>query len=161
MKTPAKINLSIIVLLLFFIIGVASCSTKKAFSDAENWIPPGFNPNNGVLLISSHPHNKEMRNKKMINWLQKNYPYPYEIGEKKEIYGDNEKYPFVVIWRVNELNVSAQNSNGTNSTTNHYELYGQFQDRSTGKVYPITSNRNKYGYFGYQPFFNSIIEHFR
>ena len=78
MTTRTKTGLSILSLTFFFIIAVASSHKDASFKDAQQWIPPDFNPSNTTLLIEEHPMSKK-GNEKMIEWLDKNYPYHYEI----------------------------------------------------------------------------------
>lgn len=165
MTTQTKILLSIFTMGVFFTIAIASSASHKTYKDAENWIPPGFNPNSGTLLIETHPL-KTKQNDRMIEFLQKNYPYPYEVVDSNAInskegkYADTKKYPFAVIWKGKTSWVASPNG-GTGRDMPEYNMYGNFVDRTTGKVYPTTKKINNYGQIGYVPFFNSITQHFK
>lgn len=166
MTKTTKTNLSILSLVLFFIMAMASSADHKVFADGDKLIPPDYNPDKGTLLIQAHPLNSK-QNDRMIEFLQKNYPHPYEIVGKEEIekkngkYADTKKYPFAVVWRESETINTSQNFNGTTSHLPQYDLYGHFVDQFTGKAYPETRKINNYGQIGYVPFFNSIAKHFK
>lgn len=165
MTKRTKTNASILTLAIFFIIGVASSGSKmNTFSDAELWIPPAYKPDNGVLLIQTHPHKKEVFNKTMVKWLQKNYPYPYEVADLKEIenkegkYADTKKYQYGILWRYSKPYLYSPGGNSASVYVS--DLYGHFVDRSTGNAFPETK-KYKYISSGYEPFFNSIVKRFK
>lgn len=166
MTAKTKTKLSIFTMVLFFIMGVASTASHQTFSDVDKFIPPDFNPDKGILLIQIQPFSRR-QNDRMLEFLQKNYPHPYEVVDSSEInnksgkYADTERYPFAVLWRESESINHSQNSNGTSSNMTEYDLCGHFVDRSTSKVYPETKKRDTYDQYGYEPFFNSIIKRFK
>lgn len=167
MQTKTKTYLSILTLAVFFIMGIASSPAHKVFSDADNWIPSDFKPDHGTLLIETHPVNSK-QNDRMLDFLQKNYPYPYEVVNKDAIesktgkYADTKKYPFAVMWNdKGSINTTLNTSTGTYSNMPQYDLFGNFVDRNTGKTYPATKKINNYGQVGYVPFFNSITKKFK
>jgi hypothetical protein len=159
MTTRIKNCLSILSLTVFFIIAAASSHKNATFKDADNWIPKDFNPNNTVLLIQTHPVN-EKQNERMIEWLEKNYPYRYEIADKSAIqnttgkYSDTKTYPFAVLWNLKSAQRSHVGANGQPSFSTEWDLYGNFIDRSTNKVYPST---RKIMYMGKLPISNFSI----
>jgi len=164
MKTRTKNYLSILTLLTFFVLGIASHPAKNAtFSDAANWIPSDFNPNNDILLIETHPVSAH-QNERMIDFLEKNYAYRYEVIDRNMIqdktgkYSDTKTYPFGVLWDLKSTQITRMDDKGKMSFSTNYDLYGQFIDRSTNKVYPKTTRVNNYGQVGYEPFFNSITK---
>jgi hypothetical protein len=163
--TRTKTCLSILSLAFFFIIAVASSHKDASFKDAEKWIPPDFNPGNTTLLVEEHPMSKKA-NEKMIEWLEKNYPYHYEIvGQgviEKKIsgnYSDAKKYQFGVVWKLKSTPVTTT-MNGRTYFETEWEMWGNFIDRSTGKIYPTTGKSNYYRGDGYIPFFNSIVKQY-
>src|SRR5436309_9506300 len=91
MTTRIKNCLSILTLTFFFIIAIASSHKNGTFTDAPNWTPKDFNPNNTVLLIQRHPIN-DKQNERMIGYLEKNYPYRYEVVDKSVIQNKTGKY---------------------------------------------------------------------
>ena len=167
MKTRTKHFVSIVTLIVFFVLGVASHPAKNStYSDAANWIPADFNPNDGILLIEIHPRNTS-QNEKMTEFLAQNYPYKYEVVDrgmiqgKPDKYADTKVYRFGVLWDFKMSQHNNIDANGKMSFQTDYDLYGQFIDRSTNKVYPRTTKANHYGQTGYEPFFNSVIQHFK
>jgi hypothetical protein len=165
MTTNTKTTLSVFTMALFFMMAIASSASHKTFKDADNWMPQDFNPNKGTLLVETHPVNRK-QNDRMLEFLQKNYPYPYEVADSNAInskegkYADTKKYPFAVTWKVKK-SWQASPIGGTGRDMPVYDLYGNFVDRTTGKVYPTTKKINNYGQIGYIPFFNSITGHFK
>jgi hypothetical protein len=166
MKTSAKTILSILSLAFFFIIAVASSHKNASFKDAQQWIPQDFNPNNTTLLIEKNPMSKRV-NEKMIEWLQKNYPYRFEIVDDGVIenkissnYSDGKAYPFGVIWEIKSVPVTTT-MNGQTHFETEYDLYGRFVDRSVKKVYPTTSRSSYLRGEGYIPFFNSVVQQYK
>ena len=139
---------------------------KGTFSDAASWIPADFNPNNTILLIETHPRNTN-QNTKMIDWLEKNYPYQYEVVDRSVIqnktgkYSDTKIYQFGVLWEFKMTQVTKTDNKGKMSFSTNYDLFGNFIDRSTNKTYPTTNKRNVYGQDGYMPFFHSILNKFK
>lgn len=166
MTKNTKTKVSVLALVIFFIVGVASSSsTKNTFSDAGNFLPPAFKPDNGVLLIQFHPDKKEKMNTEMINWLEKNYPYPYELADSSLIkskegkYADTKKYRYGILWRY--TTPYATYGTATRASVYRSDLYGHFIDRSTGTIFPETKKINNYSGIGYQPFINSIVKRFK
>ena len=98
----------LILLFATFLAPITSCSYKSAsFSDAEKWIPMDFNPSSSVLLVEEHrASNKE--NSKMLEWLQKNYPYPYEVVDTTLINSTNGKYADTKKYRFAEVENTRQ-----------------------------------------------------
>jgi hypothetical protein len=166
MTTRTKNGLSILSLTFFFIIAVASSHKNAAFKDVDNWIPQDFNPTNNVLLIETHPVNNK-QNERMIEWLEKNYPYRYEVVNKgvienkiSEKYSDTKTYPFGVEWELLGHRVTTQ-LNGQTHFETEWDLYGNFIDRSSNKVYKSTRKNNVYGQTAYIQFFNSVLGKFK
>src|SRR6478736_8899411 len=94
--------------LTFFVsvfILVTSCSmSHKTYSDWDKWIPKDFDPQTTTLLVMEHPYNKK-QNRHMVEYLQKYYPYPYEVVTEAQLlsttgkYADYSKYRFGIRWR--------------------------------------------------------------
>lgn len=166
MTALTKNCLSILTFIVFFVIALSSSPKNGAFKDAQTWIPRDFNPNNTILLIQTHPENKK-QNEKMIEYLKKNYPYRYEVVEKSVIesksdkYSDTKIYQFGVLWDIKYTQRARTDPTGKVSYATELDLYGNFIDRSTSKIYPTTDRGNVYGRTGYIPFFNSIKEQFK
>ena len=165
-KTIGKFVCSFILFVTFF-APISSCNFKGAtFSDAANWIPSDFNPNNSVLLVETHPYNKK-QNANMVEFLEKNYPYKYEVVDSNAIkdisgkYADTKKYQFAVRWEFKGVWRTRTGANGMPSQDREYDLYGNFVDRLKGKTYPTTQNRNVAGVSGYKPFFQSVTKKFK
>src|SRR4051812_11928484 len=135
MTTRAKNGLSILCLMFFFIVAVASSHKDATFKDADNWIPSDFNPNKNVLLIQKHPVNNK-QNERMIEWLEKNYPYRYELVDVPDLkcksgkYADSKTYPFAVEWNLHASQATHFGPNGQSSSSTQYDLCGNFIDRS-------------------------------
>lgn len=150
----------------FLALGIASSPSAKTYSDADRWIPPSFAPGKSVLLIQTHPVSGK-QNDRMIEYLQKNYPYSFEVVDTKDIesktgkYADTKKYPFVVLWNLKQSTIREIKSNGMISERPAFDLYGHFVERSNGNVYAETKNSNVYGQVGYKPFFNSIVKRYK
>ena len=162
--SQTRFSMILIGALVFFL---SSCGFKSAtYSDADKWIPNDFNPNKSVLLVKTHPaSNKE--NSRMLEWMQKNYPYPYEVVDTSSIksttgrYADRKKYQFAVNWNIRNKTTTSMGSNGMVSSGLESHMYGNFVDRSNGRVYPTTGKSNSYGYWRYKPFFQSITKKYK
>jgi hypothetical protein len=166
MTTRAKNGLSILCLIFFFIVAFASSHKDATFKDADNWIPQDFNPNKYVLLIQEHPANKK-QNERMIEWLEKNYTYRYEVVDAADLkskngkYADSKTYQFAVVWDFKASQALHNNPNGQPSWSTVYNLYGSFIDRTNDKIYPATRKSNTYGQTAYIQFFNSVVQKFK
>jgi hypothetical protein len=154
-----KIVASIIALCIFFALGIACSPKNMSYSDFDKWIPNDFDPNNCILLIQKHPLN-DKQNKRMEAFLEKNYPYRYEVVDAGLIYGglgkyiDRSLYKYSISWKF-ESNYSAA------SKQMNYDLYGYFIDLNTKKKSNTTKRINNFGQVGYVPFMNSIIKKFK
>jgi hypothetical protein len=159
MNQKSKHVTSIITLVIFFMLAIASSPKNMSYSDSDKWIPNNFDPNSSILLIQKHPLN-DKQNKKMEAFLEKNYPYRYEVVNEGFIYGglgkyiDRSLYKYAISWKF-ESNYSAA------SKQMNYDLYGYFIDLNTKQKSNTTKRINNFGQLGYVPFINSIIKKFK
>jgi hypothetical protein len=161
MNTSTRNFLSMACLVIFFFLAIASSVKNAVYHDADKWIPKDFDPNNTTLLIEKHILS-DRQNRKMTEFLQQHFPFPYEIVDKSDIENrdgkyDTKKYRFGILWRSQETFSSSA------ATGDHraWDMYGYFIDRSTGTTYPSTTKNNVYGDQGYKPVFNSIRNQFQ
>jgi hypothetical protein len=159
MELKNKNLLSVLILIVFFVIGVASSPKNMVYRDFEKWMPVTFNPNTTILLVEKHPIDNK-QNDRMKTFLEKKYPYRYEIVDIGSIlnpsgkYADRSLYKFAVTWKIESSRDAISKSNGA-------DLIGQFVDLTTNEKSKSTNAGNGFGQLGYMPFFNSIVKKFK
>ena len=72
----------------------------KIFSDNLNkWKPEGFDSKNGVLLIEMIESHKDKQQKRIEDYMAKNYPFKYEFFDGNKSVDSNGKYQNHEIYR--------------------------------------------------------------
>jgi hypothetical protein len=165
---------SIITLVIFFMLAIASSPKNMSYSDFDKWVPKDFDPNTCILLIQKHPVN-DKQNKRMLEFLEKKYPYRYEVVGAGPIfnpegkYTNREIYKYAVVWEMknhqststNTYRTSSSTMTSSTSTRTVYDLYGSFLNLNTREKSKYTKKGMNYGQVGYMPFFNSIVKKFK
>jgi hypothetical protein len=144
MKTFISSFLSVVILTIGFVASVNAQDVKL-----PKWLPPDFDPKNGILLIERAPAYLPGQ-KKIEKYMEKNYPYKYEFvtigteGDGKEsVIFNAEKYSDKNIYRFIMVNSSTiikgiPKSDGHQSQGSLYDY--AFIDRLNDKAYPATGS---------------------
>jgi hypothetical protein len=136
----------------FFILTLAIITAftipTSHFVNKEKWIPEGFDPNKGTLLIEEHPSAKE--SDRMAEFIDKEYTWSYEIVSADKMqtnkkYKNRKQYKYALMWAD-----SSSNSIDPTSTFRYHDLDGYFVDLSTGTQYPKSGYGYTYGANGYK-----------
>lgn len=153
-------------LLFFLSIVLFSCNTSKmTFNDGKKWIPAGFNPGDGIILVENFKISSRANNK-MKEYMAKTYPYKFEFVDKNIIldstgkYADKEIYKYsIMIYSRTLVDPSHTRVGGPGfiKSTGH-DFY--FFDRSTGTKYPVTKKPSSYAISTFMPFINTIVKNF-
>lgn len=155
MKKNIKNLLSILAIIFFMIIGIASSGTKNlTFSKEAGQIPPEFGLKNDTLLVIGHNEDWGY-NKYLKSNFKDNYFGNYKIISEKELKNySSDKYRFVFDHSLNySPKTSTTNSNGNSNpqyagttvsstkTTNYASSDVFFiKDRKTDKDYVTKSS---------------------
>ncbi len=150
---------------LLFFAGMTGCNTSKmTFGNGDKWIPADFDPSKTTLLI-------EARSKKvtadMEEYMQKHYPYRYEIvtlGDIKTVGGrfaDTEQYRYALVWSSVSSTRTSYSSNGMarTSTVTAFDL--NFLDRSSSTNHPKTNKASSFAISTFKPVINTIVKKFQ
>jgi len=128
----------------------------------RNWIPEDFDPQKCTLLIEKHPLNEKYNNG-MIEYLQKEYPWKFEVATYEDIknnskYQDKKIYQFVVLWE--DINVKNPYTTERSIITYH-DLEGHFWDRSTDKQYSESGYSLNRGMTAYKKIISELVDNFK
>lgn len=158
MTSKTKQLSTIAAFLSFFLLALAS-SSKNSVIRSDSWIPKDFDPKGTVLLVATHPRNKN-QNEKMIKYIEKHYAYPFEVVDEDVIrrlegkYADAHKYRYGFIWKVSTHTFTTADGKQNGA----WDMYGYFTDRLKDMFYSQTP---KWGQDGYMPVFNSLEKYIK
>lgn len=164
--------------IIFFVVPGCFPSKKQAadkeFKNGDSWIPPGFRPQNSILLIQlldvdaapkSWQDKLNKWNQEMQDYMKEKYPYPYEFVNEDQIenpakkFSDHSKYGFGLL-----ISKGSQRYEGVAgkqvgdkfyNTATVYDFY--FIDRATGKKYPLTKKYSSNPVMTFMPVINTIL----
>jgi len=150
-----------------FLLFLAGCDASKAtFRHAEKWLPGGFNPQAGVLLIERVAKPKKQQ-KEMEKYMAEHYPYRYEFIDLKSITRHDEKYADSLTYRfllVNAVSGLSLHQDEPMPTCQGVKVMGfdfNFYDRLTKKLYPATGKASTWGSKTFKPVINTILQNTR
>jgi|GEM_PF-4032410 len=152
-------------LILLFFASFKPVNVSGGFGK-KDWIPEDFNPRNVVLLIEEHPLNERWNNG-MVKWLEKEYPWKFEIASLTEIqdnskYQDKKVYQFAMLW--SDIASRLLTNRGASSDGYHFtyhDLEGHFLDRSIDKEYPKSGYAMNRGMSAYKKIFSVLIKKYK
>ncbi len=132
-------------IIAFCFVGTANAQTKL-----PKWLPPDFDPKNGILLIERANTPGVPGQKKIEEFMEKEYPYKYEFveiaivnGDKEpsivneEKYSDKNLYRFVMVNSVSIIK-GMPKADGRQSSGSIFDY--SFIDRLNNKAYPQTGS---------------------
>ncbi|MDI9363459.1 MAG: hypothetical protein QM541_00810 [Flavobacterium sp.] len=127
------------------LVTIGSCTTPMTTfkSNANGWKPNDFDPNNGVLLIEKITRPK-LEQKKIEEYMLKNYPYRYEFVDAADLKGSNKKfedknvYQFALVstYKIINIHEGKIDKTGFKKPLNVGIFDFNFIDRLNNKVYP-------------------------
>jgi hypothetical protein len=162
MKTSIPAFLSVVVLTIGFVVSANAQDAKL-----PKWLPPNFDPKNGILLIEKAPAYLPGQ-KKIEKYMEKNYPYKYEFvtlglaGNSNESTIFNaEKYTDKNIYRFIMVNSSTiikgiPKSDGHQSQGSLYDY--AFIDRLNDKAYPATGSATSWPNQAFERIMSKILK---
>jgi len=127
----------------------------------DNWLPEGFNPKDGILLIQEHPFGAR-QNERMVAFLDKEYHWRYEIisinqMQQNKKYQDKKLYQFAMLWTDMR---SRENTTEIRGLI-YNDIDGHFLDRNTDTEYPQSKLGKGFGQIGYRKVINAINKKFK
>lgn len=162
MNKQTKIRLSLLTLLAFFVLAIASKPSKMVFKNADQWIPGDFNPHNTVLLVQIFDVSDKAQ-KNMETYMAEKYPYKYEFASLQTIkskdgkYSDTKLYKYALMVTSHTINTRDQTGR---SGPSYVGFDYNFYDRESGKNYPVTGKGSSYAIMTFKPVINSIVKKF-
>lgn len=154
----------IAIVLLSVSLIFSNCNlSKKTFSNADKWLPPDFNPREGVLLVERFPVSLK-EEAKMEAYMAEKYPYQYKFVDEGTttshygIYEDTSTYKFAL-----RLTSHTHMENGYVSQNSYkvvaYDYY--FHNRATGRNYAATAKASGYAIMTFRAVINTIVDHYK
>jgi hypothetical protein len=155
---PAKCCL---LLALISTICLQSCLQKMAFGNGNSWIPRNFDAKNTVFLIAYFGSN-DKENRDAVNFMQKNYPYQYEMMEPDDTakFPDKKKYRFMLLPVSQTIMTHSGAAGGTNTLAapvSASDFY--FYDRLTNTTYPPLHKGSYKALVTFKPVIETIVRH--
>ena len=150
---------------LLMIVILGSCGaigSTVTFHNSDKWLPAKFRPAKAVLLVEVFAKPQNRANKAMAIYLDKNYPYKYEIVSADNIndlsgkYADLNTYPYALVWSRHTL-TSIGSNGSTRSGGTGYDL--NFYDREKEKNYPKTGKGCTSPMMLFKPVINTIVKY--
>jgi len=139
----------------------SSCIARNlSFGNGKDWIPADFDARNNILLIqSSLPLKGQER--KMEDYMKKNYPYRYEFVEYRNIMDREGKFADATVYRFVLMNTSGtiRTGNMNNPYASVEDFY--FYDRMKDKRYPATAKGSYKKIVTFKPVINTILKNTR
>jgi len=156
-------------LVLAFIFGITpSVFSQKTLNNGDKWIPTDFNPKTTVLLVEAWSGIQEEKGiAKQEDYMDKMYPYKYEVVSLETIQKREGKYANTKIYKwslVSSSNVTAL-TKSTGASTNTGVLTSvdrdfHFYDRENDKNYPPTNRSQGPFKQSFQVVINTIAKRF-
>ena len=136
--------------------------SKITLGNSDKWLPANFRPAKSIMLVQIFGKPKNGVNKAMAKYLDKKYPYKYEIVSADDIrdlngkYSDLNVYQFALVWSKHYF------ESGSMAMHNHYSGHGydlNFVDRSNGRNYPKTGKGCSSPMLLFNPVVNTIVKY--
>ena len=163
MKKITKIKLTVLAVACFFILGIASNTSKLTFGNSEKWIPADFDPAQTILLVEDFGVSAKAQ-RKMEAYMSEKYPYKYEFVSLKTIqnnegkYSDRKLYKYALVYS-SHTTFSRDNQTGRDGpTVTGFDYH--FYDRELDKDYPATGKSSSYAIMTFKPVINTIVKKF-
>lgn len=163
-------NLSIFksILLLILISGIPSFAfSQKTLKNGDKWIPADFNPKTTILLVEAWSGIQEEKGiAKQENYMDKMYPYKYEvvpfetIKKREGKYANTKIYKWALISTANATALTKANGASTNTgVLTSVDRDFNFYDRENDKNYPPTNKSQGPFKQTFQVVINTIVKH--
>ena len=162
MNNNFKTKLSVIAVMGFFIVAIASKPSQKTFSNSEKWIPGDFDPKTTTLLVEEF-FSKRVE-KKMEDYMAEKYPYKYEfvsletIKNRQGKYADTKLYKYALIFSSHTSTQFDVQTHKPGLTVTGFDYH--FYDRALSKDYPATGKASSYANMTFEPVINTIVKTF-
>jgi len=139
------------VTLTFFVSCIAS---NMSFGNGKDWIPPEFDPKTSILMILETSHGQD---KKMEDYLKKNYPYRYELVRYQDVMDREGKFADAALYRfvLMGANTSVQRTDNGGAVSAH-DFY--FYDRYRDKKFPATGKGSFSSMTTFKPIINTLAK---
>lgn len=150
--------------LFFLMLSFTNCNiSNKTFRNADKWLPPDFNPREGILLVERLPvaPKEEAR---MEAYMAEKYPYKYKFVDEGTttshfgIYEDTTTYKFAL-----RLTSHTHIEDGYVSQNSYkvvaYDYY--FYNRATGRNYAATYKASSYASMTFKAVINTIVARYK
>lgn len=131
-------------------------------ANSNGWKPADFKPGNGVLLIQRVDRPKGQQ-RKMEDFMAKNYPFKYEFVDNKDLqatsnkYADKNTYRFVLMNSMDHWTVNRTSSQGM-SSSNTVVFDFNFIDRSNNKTYPKSGIASSWASMTFKKIIQTCLE---
>lgn len=157
----------ILVMTIAILVTICSCTTpmQTFTSNSNGWKPNDFVPSKGVLLIEkiTWPKNQQ---KKIEEYMIKNYPYKYEFVDVPDLTGSNKKfedkniYRFALVssYKTKNLNEGKMDANGFEKPLNVGAFDFNFIDRLNNKEYPKSGIYSSWASMTFKKIIEACIE---
>lgn len=160
----AKTKLSILTVVSFFLIAIASSPSKKTFDNSVQWLPKDFEPSQTVLLIEKFDLSDKQQ-RIIEEYMAEKYPYKYEfvslytIQNKEDKYADTERYKYALVITGHTYTSEEVNTGKRGPTVTGFDYY--FHNRDRNRNYPPTGKNSSYISMTFKPIINTILEKFK
>ena len=140
MKPQILLFAALIIVLTYGCTTAMNSSMKTFTANSNGWKPADFKPENGVLLIQRLTWPKAQQ-RKIEDFMAKNYPFKYEFVDIKDMeansskYADKNIYRFALVNSMDRWTVTKTSGQGT-SSSNTIVFDFNFIDRMSNKTYP-------------------------
>jgi hypothetical protein len=164
MNKKIKTKLSVLAVIGFFIIAIASKPSKMTFGNSERWIPKDFDPGKTTLLVEKFFISKRGE-KKMEDYMAEKYPYKYEfvpgevITKREGKYADTKLYKYALMFSSHTSTQFDVQTHKPGVTVTGFDFH--FYDRELKKDYPATGKPSSYAHMTFEPVINTIVKKFK
>jgi hypothetical protein len=138
--TVHLLGISLVCFAVFTIIASGAKRNISTFKENKNgWLPSTFDPRKNILVIEDDYSSKK-QSEKIEAYLQKNYPYKYEIlkGSYAKTYTDETKYRWILQQSMENRQTTTTDSKGM-VRTRYITVYDyNFYDRVENKKFAST-----------------------
>src|SRR5215213_6144676 len=140
MKTQNFLFTALIMILTYGCTTSMNSSMKTFTANSNGWKPADFKPENGVLLIQRVARPKAQQ-RKIEDFMAKNYPFKYEFVDTRDLkddgnkYADKNIYRFALVNSMDQWTVNRTSGQGTSSSSTVVFDFN-FIDRLNNKTYP-------------------------
>lgn len=153
MKKLTRLSFYLLSICLF-----SNCiASNMTFGNGKDWIPKEFDAKSNILLIEADLPLKGQE-RKMEDYMKKNYPYRFEFVRYRDIVDREGKFADASLyrWVLMYANSQVQTSNPNNPYASAMDFY--FYDRMRDKRYPPTTKGSFRKIITFKPAINTIVK---